>query len=77
MSGTWYGMLAPRGTPQHAVDLLNREVVALLMAKELREQLVGRGIVVEVSTPPEFADFVRSEIAKWVGVMKDSGIPQE
>jgi tripartite-type tricarboxylate transporter receptor subunit TctC len=77
VSGTWYGMLAPRGTPQHVVDFLNREVVAWLRTNELREQLVGRGIVVEASTPPEFADFVRAEIAKWTVVMKDSGIPQE
>ena len=77
VSGTWYGMMVPRGTPQHVVDLLSREVTALLRTSDLREQLMGRGIVVEISTPPEFTEFVRAEIAKWTGVMRESGIPQE
>ena len=77
VSGTWYGVLAPRGTPQSIVDTFNREMVALLKTAELRDQLVARGVVVETMTPPEFAGFVRAEIDKWGGVMKDARIQQE
>jgi len=77
VSGTWYGVLAPRGTPQAIVDIFNREMTALLKTVELRDQLVARGVVVEVMTPQEFAGFVRAEIDKWGGVMKDARIQQE
>jgi tripartite-type tricarboxylate transporter receptor subunit TctC len=77
VSGTWYGVLAPRGTPQAAVDLLNREITGLLKTGDLRDQLGTRGLVVEVMTPQEFAGFVRAEIDKWGGVMKAARIQQE
>jgi len=77
VSGTWYGVLAPRGTPQAAVDFLNREISGLLKAGNLRDQLGTRGLVVEVMTPQEFAGFMRAEIDKWGGVMKDARIQQE
>jgi tripartite-type tricarboxylate transporter receptor subunit TctC len=77
VSGTWYGVLAPRGAPQHAVDVLNREITAFLKTGELRDQLGTRGIVVEPMTPQEFGAFIRSEIDKWGGVMKDAHIQQE
>ncbi len=77
VSGTWYGVLAPRGTPQAAVDFLNREITGLLKAGDLRDQLGTRGLVVETMTPQEFAGFVRAEIDKWGGVMKAARIQQE
>ena len=76
-SGTWYGVLAPRGAPNYAVELLNREISALLRTPEFREQLAARGVVAATMTPQEFSAFVRSEIDKWGGVMKDAGIKQE
>ena len=77
VSGTWYGVLAPQGTPQQAVDVLNREIGALLKSAELREQLAERGVVAETMTPQEFADFIRAEIGKWAGVIRDARIEQE
>ena len=77
VSGTWYGVLAPRGTPAAAIDILNRELGALLKTASMHEQLVARGVVLEIMSPQEFADFVRAEIDKWGGVMKDARIQQE
>jgi tripartite-type tricarboxylate transporter receptor subunit TctC len=77
VSGTWYGVLAPHGTPQHAVDLLNREIGTLLKSGDFREQLATRGLVPEIMTPQEFADFMRAEIDKWGGVIRDARIEQE
>lgn len=76
-SGTWYGVLAPRGTSQSIIDALNREIVALLKTTGFREQLAARGLVPDIMTPQEFSDFVRSEINKWAGVIRDAGIQQE
>jgi tripartite-type tricarboxylate transporter receptor subunit TctC len=76
-SGTWYGVLAPHGTSQSIIDTLNREIVALLKTPAFREQLATRGLVPEIMTSQEFSDFVRSEIKKWAGVIRDAGIQQE
>lgn len=74
--GTWYGLLAPQGTPQPVIQMLNREIVALLQTKALRDQLATRGVVPEISTPEEFSAFIRAEIDKWSGVIKDAGLSQ-
>jgi tripartite-type tricarboxylate transporter receptor subunit TctC len=76
-SGTWYGVLAPRGTPQAIVDRLNREIVAQLQTPELREQFAGIGVVPESGTPQQFAAFIREEIEKWGGVMQYAGMKKE
>jgi len=77
VSGTWYGVLAPHGTPQAVVDGLNRDIVALLKTQELRERLSTRGLVPEIMSPREFGDFVRAEIDKWGGVIRDGRIERE
>ena len=76
-AGTWYGINAPRGTPQAVVEQLNREIVGILESATFREQFATIGVVPEPSTPQEFGAFIRSEIAKWSGVMKFAGMKQE
>ena len=76
-SGTWYGVLAPHGTPQSVIDTLNREIVGLLKTPAFREQLATRGLTPDITTPQEFSDFMRAEINKWAGVIRDAGIQQE
>ena len=68
---------AARRRPQYAIDVLNREINALLKSREFHEQLAARGVVADIMSPQEFSAFVRSEIDKWGGVMKDAGIKQE
>ena len=76
-AGTWYGINAPRGTPQAIVESLNRAIVGILGTPAFREQFATVGVVPEPSTPQEFAAFIRSEIEKWGGVMKFAGMKQE
>jgi len=76
-SGTWYGVLAPRGTPQGIVDALNREITALLSTQNLRDQLATVGVIPETGTPQELATFIRSEVEKWSGVMSYAGLKKE
>ncbi|MDB5927517.1 MAG: extra-cytoplasmic solute receptor [Betaproteobacteria bacterium] len=76
-SGTWYGVLAPRGASQSVVELLNREIVTSLETQALREQLATVGVVPEPSTPQQFASFIRAEIEKWGSVMKYAGMKKE
>jgi tripartite-type tricarboxylate transporter receptor subunit TctC len=76
-SGTWYGVLAPRGTPQGVIERLNREIVAQLQTQALREQLATVGVAPDIGTPLEFASFIRSEMEKWGAVMKFAGMKPE
>jgi tripartite-type tricarboxylate transporter receptor subunit TctC len=77
VSGTWYGVLAPRGAPRQAIDVLNREINAQLKEAAFREQLTARGLVEDIMAPQEFAAFVKAEINKWGGVMRAAGLKQE
>jgi tripartite-type tricarboxylate transporter receptor subunit TctC len=77
VAGTWYGVQAPHGTPQAVVSLLNREIAAAIATPELRGKLVALGIELETGTPQQFAAFIRAEIQKWGGAMKDAGLAQE
>jgi tripartite-type tricarboxylate transporter receptor subunit TctC len=74
--GTWYGVLAPRGTPSSVITLLNQEIAAALQTKSIRESLEKLGIVVSaVSTPADFSNLIRSDIEKWDRVLKAAGNP--
>ena len=76
-AGTWYGVQAPNGTPQAIVTLLNREINAALKMQALRDKLAALGIEADTGTPQQLAAFIRAEIEKWGGAMKDAGLSQE
>ena len=75
-SGTWYGLTAPHGTAAAAIALLNREIVAALKT-DAREKIAGLGVEVASSSPKEFADYLRAEVAKWSKIIKVAGITDQ
>jgi tripartite-type tricarboxylate transporter receptor subunit TctC len=68
------GLLAPAGTPHEVVDLLNRAVTDIIAPAEFRERLHALGFDPVASTPGEFADWIKLEIAKWGKVIRDAHI---
>jgi tripartite-type tricarboxylate transporter receptor subunit TctC len=70
---TWYGLLAPAGTPKAIVDKLQGEVTKILRAPEMKERLNGQGAEPAPTTPEQFAGLIRSEIPKYAKIVKDSG----
>jgi tripartite-type tricarboxylate transporter receptor subunit TctC len=74
---TWYGVLAPAGTPRHVVTRLNAELVKIMHSPELKEKLAATGTDPQTSTPEEFAAYIRSEIAKWGEVIRKAGVKAE
>lgn len=70
----WYAVLAPARTPKETTALLNREIVALLNAPDVKERLAKEGSTVVASTPQELTEHLRTEIAKWAKVIKEAGI---
>jgi tripartite-type tricarboxylate transporter receptor subunit TctC len=68
----WYGLFAPAHTPREIIVRLGGEVVAILGLADVRESLQQQGAEPEGLSPDEFAEFVKSEIAKWAKVVKMS-----
>jgi len=73
----WQGILVPRGTPAPVVARLNKEIVSLLKAPEVRERFLAMGAEPAGSSPAEFGAFIRSETAKWTKLLHDAGIKAE
>lgn len=69
----WYGVLAPAGTPAGIVQLLNREIRQVIQIPEVKAPLHAEGAELADTTPDQFRDFIRLEIAKWGKVVLDSG----
>lgn len=70
---TWYGVLAPAGTPRPIVERLNRETRALLGDAATKGSLVAQGVVSTPMTPEEFGSFVRAEVGKWAKIARETG----
>ena len=68
------GMLAPAGTPRALVLRLNQDVHRVVSEPAMREQLLARGLEIALSTPEEYARYIRSEIERWDRVVRDAGI---
>jgi tripartite-type tricarboxylate transporter receptor subunit TctC len=71
---TWYGVLAPAGTPRSVVTRLNAELVKIMHSPELKEKLAATGTDPLTSTPEEFAAYIQREIAKWGDVVRKAGV---
>jgi len=70
---SWYGLLAPVGTPRPIIDKVNGEVKKALRMSDIQERLAADGSVAVGSTPEEFGTFIRSEMSKWEKVVKAAG----
>jgi tripartite-type tricarboxylate transporter receptor subunit TctC len=72
-SSSWFGLLAPAGTPQPIVAKLNAEVNAWLATPEAKEKLLASGANPAGGSPEDFAKHIAAETAKWQKVVKESG----
>lgn len=70
---TWWGLVAPAGTPREAIQRLNQAFVAALQSAEARSRFAALMAEPVPSTPEEFGGFMRSELAKYEKVVKASG----
>lgn len=70
----WFGLLAPKGTPQDVIDILNKKIAAVLKQDGVRKALRAAGFSEVGSTPAEFADRLRAESRKWTEVAKAANI---
>ena len=74
---TWFGIIAPRGTPSAIVGRLNSAIKTAANRRDVRDQLQSGGYEVLLDTPAEFAGYIESEMKKWATIIKTSGIKAE
>jgi len=71
---TMQGVLVPAGTPKEIVDLLQREIAAILAAPDVKERVDALGFEPSGMSPADFDAYIKAEIAKWRGVIEKAGI---
>jgi tripartite-type tricarboxylate transporter receptor subunit TctC len=74
---TWYGMLAPAGTPPELVAKIQRDAARVLSDPETRERLTKMGVDLILNTPEEFKAYLNAEIARYTKIIKAAGLKAE
>jgi len=72
-ASSWFGMLAPAGTPPDIVARINGDVAKWLATPEAREKMIAQGAIAIGGSPDDFARHIAAETAKWAKVVKESG----
>ena len=72
-SGSWYGILAPAGTPRAIIDVLSQEIAAAARSPEITHQLVAEAVLPIGSSPAEFAAYIQKEFTRIGQVIRSSG----
>ncbi len=70
---TWYSIMAPKGVPAAVVTRINAEVVAILETPEMKARLESLGAVVWSVGPEQLLSTIKSDLARWSKIVKDSG----
>jgi tripartite-type tricarboxylate transporter receptor subunit TctC len=74
---SWFGLLAPAGTPAAVIGRLNAETVKVLAREDVKSTLGDQGLDVRSSSPEQFAAYIKSEIARFTKIAKAAGIKAE
>ena len=72
-ASSWFGLLAPAGTPAEVVNRLQQETAKALATPALKERLQAQGAVPSGMSPADFTKFIAAETKKWAAVVKASG----
>lgn len=71
---SWYGLHAPAGTPKPIVDLLQRDVAAILKMPDIVKMLQVHGLAPEGTTPAQFAKQIDKDLVRWKEAVKNAGL---
>lgn len=76
-SDTWIALVAPAGTPTAIVDKMHREVAKILAEPDVQQKLAAQAIEPLGTTPEELAALIKSDLARWSKVIRESGAKAE
>ncbi len=74
---TWYGMLAPAGTPKPVVARIYNDLTGLVRQPRLQERFSAQGLDVRATSPQDFGKYLASEVARWQQVVTAAGIQKQ
>lgn len=74
---SWWGLVGPAGIPDAIVSQLNASLSRILSQPDIGKKLAVLGMVATPGTPQEFEGFIKSEVAKWGRVVRETGVPLE
>src|SRR5690606_33455973 len=74
LGGSWYGLLAPAGTPVPVIDAIQQATAVALKTAAMRTALDERDVLARGNTPEEFRQFIQAEYRKWEDVTRRIGI---
>ena len=72
--GAWFGIFAPAGTPRPVVDKISADINGFLHTPEMQKWLRDQGMEPKGSTPDEFAQFIKADLARWRQLITELGI---
>jgi len=70
---SWYGIMAPAGTPTAIVQRINQELTKILQQPDVRARYASLGVDPVIASPEQFGQYINSEQAKWADVIRRSG----
>ena len=74
---TWHAVCAPRGTPAAIIEKLNREIVTVIQAPEMRERFAAAGTEPQGSTPEQLSARIAQEIPRWDKLLSQLGLKEK
>jgi tripartite-type tricarboxylate transporter receptor subunit TctC len=74
---SWFGLLAPAGTPPAVVTRINADTAKVLALPDVKAALLAQGLEVISGTPEQFGNYIKTEIAKITRLAKATGIKAE
>jgi tripartite-type tricarboxylate transporter receptor subunit TctC len=74
---SWFGLLAPAGTPRPIITRLNAETIKALNTPEIKSVIAATGLELIPGSPEQFAEHIKSQIAKFSAIAKTAGIKMD
>ncbi len=74
---SWWGVLAPTGTPDAIITRLNTELARILQLSDVKERFANLGVEAKSSSPAEFGILIKSELVRYAKLIKEIGITPE
>lgn len=71
---SWYGLMAPAKTPDDIVEQLQKQVAEIIRSPDIVELFARNGLAPEGSTPAQYADQIKTDLARWRNVVQTSGL---